>query len=303
MQERPFPFGLLPFLFTAALSLSAVSPSCTSKKPNSVPSTPSGFALPYRLDAPDARYPLPHPDLQEISGLSAMPNPNTLCAISDEKGQFFVLDLLNQCNIVQKIAFRDKGDFEGIEVVGDSIFCIKSDGDLFVVSNWQNGSTPTTTNYQLNLDGHDIEGLCYDAARQRLLVAAKELPESNIGRAVWAFDLTTHKRSEQPVFTLDPVQIDAIVDNNDDNDKMRHFSTSGIAVHPISGDIYAISTALKRLCVLDAASGKLKTAVRIDKAVLAQPEGITFGADGTLYISSEAKKSEAAIICFKMQKT
>ncbi len=302
MQERPFLFGLLPFLVSAAFSLSAVPTSCTSKKPHSVAGTPSGFTLPYHLDAPDTRFPLLHPDLQEISGLSTMADPNTLCAISDEKGQFFVLDLRNNCNILQKVSFRDKGDFEGVETVGDTIYCIKSDGDLYQVTNWQNGATPTVADYKLDLDGHDIEGICYDAARRRMLIAAKEDPEANLGRAVWAFDLATRKRSQQPVLTLDPTQVDALVDNNDDSDKTRFFSTSGIALHPVTGDLYAISTALKRLCVLDAATGKVKAAVRIDKSVLGQPEGIAFAPDGTLYISSEAKKSEAAIVCYKMQK-
>jgi uncharacterized protein YjiK len=303
MQERPFVFGLIPFLFSAAFSLSAVSPSCTQNKANSVKNTPTGFVLPYQLDAPDQRFPLLHPDLQEISGLSTMSDPNSLCAISDEKGQFFVLALNDNCNITQKISFRDKGDFEGIEAVGDTIYCIKSDGDLFQLTNWKNNPTPSVQEFKLDLKDHDIEGLCYDAPRRRLLLAGKEDPETNSGRPIWAFDLNTKTRSPRPVLTIDPKQVDGFVDNNDDSGKVRYFSTSGIAVHPTTGDIYAVSTALKRLCVLDAATGVVKAAVRIDKNVLGQPEGITFTPDGTLYISSEAKKSEAAILRFKMKKT
>ena len=302
MLERSFLFLPISFLFSTGILLSLACHRCSTSKANSVSDTLTSFVIPYATDLPDERYLLTDPNLQEISGLSVTSTPGVFAAVSDERGEIYWLDIQNKAAIQQKILFKEKGDFEGIEAVNDTIYCIKSDGDLYEVSNWRNNGTPTINTYKLDLDPHDIEGLCYDKKRNALLVAAKEDPESAVKRAIWSFDLNLKKRSEQPVLWLEPSQVDRIVPNDDDN-KQRYFSTSGLAVHPITGDIYLISTALKRLAVIDYTTGDVKAAVRLNKDILGQPEGVTFDASGNLYISSEAKKSEAMIVKFNFKRT
>jgi uncharacterized protein YjiK len=73
-------------------------------------------------------------------------------------------------------------------------------------------------------------------------------------------------------------------------------------VHPKTKDIYLISTALKRMVVLNAVDGTIRFAARLDKNLLPQPEGIAFDETGNLYLSSEGKKKEGLMLKFNYQK-
>nr|MBP6827372.1 SdiA-regulated domain-containing protein [Saprospiraceae bacterium] len=116
-------------------------------------------------------------------------------------------------------------------------------------------------------------------------------------RRVFAFDLKSKQLSANPVYTIDPDEVNRLVPLTDD-DKHRRFSPSGIAIHPITGDVYITSTALKRLVVLDYQTGKIRFAVRLNKKLLPQPEGIAFDAKGNLHLSSEGKKGEGLVFKF-----
>ena len=86
--------------------------------------------LPYDLRNPSHIINLVSEDLQEISGLSPTDVPGKYLAIADEKGEVFFVDG-NGGAITRRILFRDKGDFEGVEMVGQCLYAIKSNGDLF----------------------------------------------------------------------------------------------------------------------------------------------------------------------------
>jgi uncharacterized protein YjiK len=302
MQERSFVFFAL-LLALGAIGFSMACHRCTTVPKASVPAkVESDYKIPYNLEAPSLYIPLKDISLQEISGLSTTPEKNILCAISDEKGEFYLLDLKDSGKITRRVTFKEKGDFEGIEMVGDVVYAIKSNSDLYEISNWKNSETPSIKNYPLNLgESHDIEGLSFDKKRNMLLIGSKEDPELDAKRYIWGFDLTTKQLVQPALYAINPNDIDALVPMAED-DKSRHFSTSGVAIQPISGDLYLISTSLKRLAVMDYATGKIKASVRIDKDVLPQPEGIAFDQDGNLYISSEAKKGEASISVFNLLK-
>jgi uncharacterized protein YjiK len=143
----------------------------------------------------------------------------------------------------------------------------------------------------------DVEGLCYDPVRRCLLLVAKGNPKSDSLRYVWAFDLMEKELLEEPVFGINPHEVNRLLPYTS-HEKPDFFSPSAIAVHPISGDFYVISTALKRLIVMDAKTGKIKYATYLDKKHLPQPEGIAFDAQGRMYISSEGKDAEGRILRF-----
>ena len=260
-------------------------------------------SIPYDLSNPTQKIVLEDEALREISGLGFTADPGIVSAIADEKGEIFMLDMNKNGQIASRFVFKEKGDFEGIEMVGDTIYAMQSNGKLFQIINWKNNSTPTIHIFDnLLTEDHDIEGLCYDAHKQVLLIACKENPELNTIRNIWAFDIKTQKLSDKPAYSIDPGKIDEVVPAQED-DKERHFSTSGIAIHPQTGDLYVISSALKRLAVLDGKTGALKSAGRLDRNVLVQPEGITFDSAGNLYISSEGKKHQGYILKYEKRKT
>ena len=83
---------------------------------------------------------------------------------------------------------------------------------------------------------------------------------------------------------------------SEEKNEMR-FSPSGIAVHPLTGDIYVTSSKGKMLLVMDP-QGKILHLVKMKKSIHPQPEGICFDADGTLYIANEGKEDKARIYKF-----
>jgi len=129
------------------------------------------------------------------------------------------------------------------------------------------------------------------------LLACKENPDSLYPRHIFVFNLKSKTLDDAPAYTINPEEINRLVPYLD-TEKHDYFSPSGIAVHPLSGDIYVISTALKRLVVLDYKSGKLKFAQRLDKKILPQPEGISFDTAGNLLLSSEGKQGEGLLLKF-----
>lgn len=257
-------------------------------------------SLPYRLAAPSLVINLVSGDLQEISGLSPTDEPGVFCAVSDEKGEILFIDGAGGGAILRRILFREKGDFEGVERAGKCLYALKSDGDLFEIAHWQQGQ-PKVTVYKTPLTkADDVEGLGYDARRHALLLACKGNPDSSAPRRVYAFDLQTYQLDTAPVYTVNPLEVNELIPYGTD-DKPHFFSPSGIAVHPLTGDIYILSSALKRLVVLDYGTGAIRYAARLDKKMLPQPEGIGFDPAGNLFIGSEGKKGEGLLLRFDFQ--
>lgn len=271
------------------LLVQGVASACTAMVSDSIP---------YNLSQPERVISLAAPELREISGLSLSDQPGVYLGISDEKGVIYFLDGQKNGEIIRQVAFKDKGDFEGVEFVGGCLYAIKSDGNIFEIDKWTD-PTPLVNVYKNKLKkADDIEGLCFDADRKSLLLASKGNPDSLYARKIYAFDLISKKLIDAPVYSIDPAEIDALVPRDADT-KPDYFSPSGIAIHPYTKDIYVISSAKKRLVVLDYITGKVKFASRLSKKIFPQPEGIAFAPDGSLLISSEGKEGNGLILIFK----
>jgi uncharacterized protein YjiK len=252
--------------------------------------------LPYDLKNPSFIINLVSEELKEISGLSPTETPGVYLAIADEVGEIFFIDGAGGGVILRKVRFRDKGDFEGVEMVGKCLYAVKSDGDIFEVGCWDNDAI-SIREYKTPLKkADDVEGLCFDEKRFALLLSCKQNTDSAGLRRIFAFDLKSKQLSDKPVYTIDPDAVNRLVPLEDD--KHHYFSPSGIAIHPKTGDVYVISSAQKRLAVLDYQTGALRYAVRLDKKLLPQPEGIAFDAEGNLHLSSEGKKGEGLVLKF-----
>ena len=253
--------------------------------------------LPYDLANPSHIINLVSEDLREISGLSPTDTKGQYLAIADEKGEIFFIDGAAGGAITRRVLFRDKGDFEGVEMVGHCLYAVKSNGDVFEIGRWKTKKM-TVNEYDTHLDKEaDVEGLGLDRKRRALLLACKGNPDSSTLRRVFAFNLDTKELGEQPVYSIDPLEVNRLVPK-DPEENENFFSPSGIAIHPITQDVYLLSTSQKRLVVLDYTTGAIKIALRLDKKMLPQPEGISFDSNGDMLLSSEGKKGEGLMYKF-----
>jgi uncharacterized protein YjiK len=256
-----------------------------------IPGTP-----PYNFAQPVRQITLPA-ELREVSGLAYLDSLH-LAAVQDEQGKLFVLNAYTGA-IVSETRFEKNDDYEGIEHVGDQLWILRSDGTLFEVANWQT-DTPRTTKYKTALTAaNDTEGLAYDAAGHRLLIACKESagPGRKHERAIYAFDLGARQLVETPAYVLPLRLVDEAGRADDVNQVLRaflapvgdlsDFKPSALAVHPTTGDLYLLSSVRKVIVVLHP-DGTPAALWPLPEALYRQPEGLAFAPDGTLFIASEA---------------
>ena len=78
----------------------------------------------------------------------------------------------------------------------------------------------------------------------------------------------------------------------------KAFAPSGIAIHPITKEVFLLSSPGKLLVVLDE-NGKIKDAQKLSPKYMKQPEGICFDRDGTLYITSEGDGGKARLLKYE----
>ena len=101
----------------------------------------------YDLANPAATFKL-EDELVEISGLTF--SNGKLLAVQDEKGKVYALNPQTG-KIIGEQKFWSKGDFEGIEVAGDYIFALKSNGNIYKCP-IDSMSEQTTVRYDLGFD-------------------------------------------------------------------------------------------------------------------------------------------------------
>ena len=299
----------MTIFYSLLLCLLACTPPADESEAPFVSWTAPGYRLPYDLDEPDESFKLSG-KLDEISGLGRMADEEHLVAVQDELGIIFLLSRKTG-KIKEKINFWKNGDYEGVEVVGSDIFVVKSSGTLYRVINAGKEDQRTEKYNSFLNQSNDVEGLAHDPANNRLLLACKakaaEGKEYNLTKGLYGFDLNTLTLDSLPAFTISLDEVHAYLNTSPSIRKLEKlqeffqpdesefgFSPSGLAVHPITGEIFIISSVGKILMVLDS-EGSILHLEKLKKKIHAQPEGICFDIDGTLYISNEGKNGSAKL--------
>ena len=224
-------------------------------------------------------------ELHEISGLATSPD-GRLFGHNDERGIVYQIDP-ESGDILKRFrigALGMKEDFEGIAIVGKRFFLVSSSGDLFEFAEAEDGGASDLTHYETKLSSkYDVEGLCYDAANNALLLLCKEYPgkgfDKDDERTVYSFSLTTMELLDTPRFVLPVKKISKDLD-------LKKVKPSGIEPNPATGGFYIVSS--NRPAIIEIASdGSVLASHTLPSSALKQPEGVTIDQDGRLLIASE----------------
>lgn len=226
--------------------------------------------------------------LKEISGHAVVDAERFAC-IQDEAGNIFIYNH-SKSAVEQEIPFAGAGDYEDIAVVGSTAYVMRADGVLYEVAGYRSGK-PTVRTYQTGLTAQqDIEGLCYDAKGNRLLLSVKEKdPNSADYKGIYAFNISTGSLVKTPVYRISLTA--PMLQSN--GGKKGGIMPSAIGRHPQTGELYIVDGPAARLFTMSE-SGALKAAYDLG-GQFPQPEGIAFGAGGEVFISSEGGKGAGVV--------
>src|SRR5688572_14876325 len=226
--------------------------------------------------------------LKEISGIAYIDAKNFAC-IQDEIGIIYIYNT-ETGKIEKEIPFAGPGDFEGITLVGNEAYVVRTDGRLYAISDIS-GDKHVIKEYSTPLTAkHDVEGLCYDKNNNRLLLAAKETKPGYNG--IYAFDLASKTLEEKPVLIID---ISQIMPGAGEMKKSREIMTSAINIHPVSNDIYITDGRKAQLLIMNK-DGKIKNHYVLNSSDFSQPEGISINPAGDIFISNEGVKEPGNIL-------
>lgn len=254
------------------------------------------YTFPYQFKQSEWRVEMPFA-LKEISGITPY-KEGELMAIQDEKGILFTVDI-NAGNITQQVHFGKDRDYEDLCRIGDLVFILERDGDLY---EYNFATRDTLIKYETIFNyRNDTEGLGFDPDNNRLLITHKEgspdgviLPEDT--KCVFGFDLISKTVSPEPIVSIAQKEIGRIVGNGG---KAHKFKPSAVGIHPHSGHIYILSSIGKVLVVVDPSNNKIQHVQLLDPVDFPQPEGLTFDRAGNMYLSSEGVEKAGFITKFE----
>jgi uncharacterized protein YjiK len=243
------------------------------------------FVIPYNFDQPE-EYKL-NDELHEISGISSIQHIDELLAVNDERGELYRIN--SKGVIISHKLFHKGGDYEDLAVVGNSVYVMKSNGNLYFIPDFNAAELESET-YKAKLrDGMEFESLAYDSVRQQLLLLVKD-GDSREGKApVYVFDLRSRVFHPKPELLIDPKKISGM------KIKGKSLRASAMSRHPKTGEWYILSSINRMVLVCDA-NGDGKGFIHLSKKILPQPEGICFARNGDLFISSEGMNKQARLL-------
>ena len=165
---------LVKQLFISIILILACFTSIAQEKNENILFEDANYRFPYSLGIADTSWTLPG-KLVEISGLSYIDDRRMAC-VQDEKGNVYIFNLISG-EIELKVDFGADGDYEGIEIVDNDAWVLKSNGTLFQVSDYLKLPIPFVKKHATVLSGkNDAEGIAYDPLNHCLLIACKGHP-------------------------------------------------------------------------------------------------------------------------------
>lgn len=271
-------FGIFLLLFCA----------CTQKKESySYPSIPGyDLANPVMIHLKT--------DLDEISGIVYYPRDTSIFAINDELGILYKIYIRKQIK-VKKWRFSTEGDYEDLVLYDSTFYALQSNGNIKRFR-YVTKDSVALESCQLPIMGHNnFESLYFDQYYQKIILICKDCATDNKKTvSAYSFNPADQTFVDEPFFVIDTDHVGELLGSN----KLK-FKPSAAAVHPLTKELYLVSSAAKAIAIANR-DGKVKKAYYIDPRLFKQPEGITFTPNGDMIISNESAEIGAPnILIFK----
>lgn len=231
-----------------------------------------------------------HHDLDEVSAIRYNVD-GTFYTVNDEEGILYILDTASY-KVSNKVKFGKSGDYEGLEIVGDNIYVLESNGDITSVAG---GSKAISEKYRFEVAKKvEFESMLYNKLDQWLLMISKSssLDKKEKATHVYAFDLRTNSYINEPVRKVSWNMINSKLPQDA---KITALHPSAIARQENTGDIFMLASIEKLLIVFDK-DWQVKYVEPLDSKLFKQPEGITFDSKGNIFITNEAREGRPNII-------
>ncbi|PWH87209.1 SdiA-regulated domain-containing protein [Brumimicrobium oceani] len=240
----------------------------------------------YNFLSPAQVYNLPDV-LREVSGIALSEDEKSILCVQDELGAVFEYDFLQE-EIKNIHRFTDIGDFEGVSVIGELVYVLRSDGKIFTF-NYKNKTE--IKEQMLSLNSFNFESLAFDESNKQFLTISKDAalnqPESK--RFLYQFPVDypaqTSLLLEVDILEINKIIAEEITDMQENN---VMFNPSEIAIHPITREIYILAASDRILTIYNEQG--LKSVYPLPAELYYKPEGLAFFKNGDLLISSEGDK-------------
>ena len=229
--------------------------------------------------------------LNEISGMSFLPDEGAMLAIADDKKKIYKLSPGGAITDYFEEDFaKEQQDFEDVVKVDGVVYALVSDGTIISMRSIDSGLVVTNHPFPSE-EKNDFETLYYDPAARGLIMLCKSCAFEKKGmRSAFRFDLATQRFDSQPYYTIESkIVADILKDGKID------FNPSAAAIHPIEKKLYILSSAGLLLVIADT-KGKVLGAYRLKPNFYPQAEGIAFASNGDMYVSNEAKYGKPSLL-------
>jgi uncharacterized protein YjiK len=228
--------------------------------------------------------------LLEVSGL-ATGSDGRLFAHNDERARVYELDPTTG-RTLKRIDMGDggeRGDFEGIALVGERFFLVESDGTLYEFHEGQDKENMPFRRFPTGVGSRcEVEGLAYDAATESLLLVCKTTRGSELRGhlVIFSFSLEDMRLDSEPRFRIPYASLS-------DVGARGRLHPSGIEVHPRTGSIFVVAAREEGLVEISR-DGRFLAAAELARRLHRQPEGITFS-DAAMLVADEGGGGSALL--------
>ncbi|WP_452223564.1 SdiA-regulated domain-containing protein [Lacinutrix chionoecetis] len=234
--------------------------------------------------------------LNEVSGIAWL-NKDYFACVQDEDGTLFIY-YTTEKKITHQIKFASDGDYEELAVNDKDAYVMRSDGVLFEIKDFASNDRVVSKFNTLFSSKNNVESLTFDKANNQLITIpkSKDLGDKRF-KSIYKIPLATKAMDKTPIIKIDLE--DKKFEPFYKNKIFKTFSPSDLAIHPITGEIYVLDGRDPKLLILSS-KGVILKIYKLNKKTFSQPEGITFSASGTLFISNEANGGSANILEVKL---